>query len=154
MRKKYVLLSLLLSGCFSGGNSSLGDDGVSQHVIPVFKQKQKIALLQRKLMIAEKGQTKAEEEVARLNKELCRAQLALIDRQIESFEKQMQKARGSPLGIQSLVGEGSTLFLQEREILHEMMQQGPSPSAFEAQVVLDRILQMITDLRNVDNQTL
>jgi septal ring factor EnvC (AmiA/AmiB activator) len=95
------------------------------------KQKQKIALLEKKLEVAAKEQQKALTEVERLAAEVNEAKLALIRRQIDRFE---EKHPAAP-----------ALFLEEREALYQMIQEGPSPAALEAQAELDRILRIITE---------
>ncbi len=106
------------------------------------KQKQKIGWLQKKLEIAERERAKIEAEVEKLNEEIQQAQLALIRKQLDESEKQIHK---NPQNYLGLLKDG-TLFSQERESLHQLIQEGPSPWAFEAQVELDRILRMITEL--------
>lgn len=95
------------------------------------KQRQKIAYLQKKLESAEKEQKKVQSEVEKLASEIDAAQIALIRRQVDDYESQESR--------------DVHLFLEEREALYRMIQTGPSPTAFEAQVELDRILRVITD---------
>ncbi len=119
------LIPLLLTSCFTTNEFT-----VAQGPNPK-KQKQKIAYLQKKLESAEKEQKKVQSEVERLAAEIDAAEIALIRRQVDEYEKR---------GDRSL-----NLFLEEREALYRMIQSGPSPTAFEAQVELDRILRVITD---------
>ncbi len=126
MKSIYLLVLLFLSCCFSSH-----EQFVVQNISPK-KQKQKIANLQKKLQIAEKEQKKLESDVERLAREIDEAQIALIRRQLDDYEMRNDKI--------------SKLFVEEREALYRMIQSGPSPSAFEAQVELDRILRMITEL--------
>ncbi len=100
------------------------------------KQKQKIALLQKKLEIAEREHEKVQSEVERLALEIERAQISLIRRQLDKYEQSSEKP--------------SSLFLDERDALYRIIQTGPSPSSFEAQVELDRILRLITALSDED----
>ena len=147
MKTLLTLALFFLTSCAM--NSPLGDDTSVVQAVPAVKQKQKIALLQKKLEHAEKEQKRAEEEVERLNDEVHEAQLVLVRKQVASAEEQIKKLQSDPRKYAQLIQlEASTLFLKEREMLHELIQTGPSPSAFEAQVVLDRILGMITELSN------
>lgn len=124
---RYLTLALLfLSSCFTAGEPLLVQ-GPSPK-----KQKQKIAVLQKRLESAEKEQKKIETDVERLSTEINEAELALIRRQLDDHERRAEKA--------------PTLFMEEREALYRMIESGPSPAAFEAQVELDRILRLITEL--------
>lgn len=96
------------------------------------KQKQRITTLQKKLEAAEQERRKAQSEVERLAFEIDQAQLALIRKQVDKYEQKKEKT--------------PSLFLEEREELYRMIQTGPSPASFEAQVELDRILRIITAL--------
>lgn len=146
--KAFALSLLLLTGCFLHQTATSG--GVDQlivHASSVPRQKQKIALLHKKLASAEKSQQKANEEVETLQKEVNKAEISLILALVDSYEQQMRKFQLDPHKYAHLLQiESSTLFLRERETLHHMIQSGPSPSSFEAQVVLDRILRVITEL--------
>jgi septal ring factor EnvC (AmiA/AmiB activator) len=113
------------------------------------RQRQKISALEKKLEAAEKEQQKIQEEVEQLRREMHTAQLNLIQRQIDDFMREMEKYRNSPEALLSkLPHDATALFVSERELLYKMIQNGPSPSSFEAQVILDRILEMITQLSN------
>jgi len=107
--------------------------------LPPTKQKQKIALLQKKLQIAEKQQVKLKGEIERLSDEMRETELAYIRKQIDDYEDLIRKTPSKKAGF-----SGSDLFLEEREKLHRIIQRGES--VFEAQIVLDRILQLITEL--------
>lgn len=107
--------------------------------ISLSKQKQKIGFLQKKLLLAEKEEEKLRAEVERLGSEVCQAQLTLIRRQIDEYEESVRK-QGKKVDELQL----GNLFLKEREQLHRMIQSGSS--VFDAQLVLDRILQLITEL--------
>lgn len=124
--KKIFIVLFVLTSCF-GGNELAVVHGPSAK-----KQKQKIAVLQKKLESAEKTQKKVEDEVEKLASAINEVQLALIRRQIDDYERKENKV--------------PNLFLEEREVLYRMIQGGPSPSAFDAQVELDRILRIITEL--------
>jgi t-SNARE complex subunit (syntaxin) len=118
------LLLLLLAGCVH-----LQDTTVA--TLSAKKQRQKIASLQKKLNIAEKEQRAAQSEVDKLLIEIEEAQVALIRRQIDDYEKRAEKQ--------------FPIFLEEREALYQIIQAGPGPAAFQAQAELDRILRLITD---------
>ncbi len=124
MKLSFFVL-LLLTACFSTNESAL-----VQSLSPK-KQKQKIAFLQKKLQSVEKERNKVQSEVEKLASEIDAAQISLIRRQVDDYENKS--------------GSGLNLFLAEREALYRMIQTGPSPMAFEAQVELDRILRVITD---------
>ncbi len=129
--KRLILLTLaLLTSCFS-----VREQLLVQGPSPK-KQKQKIAVLEKKLESAEKEQKKIETDVERLSLEIDEAKLALIRRQLDDHERSGMK--------------DSSLFMEEREALYRMIESGPSPSAFEAQVELDRILRLITELSDED----
>ena len=132
--RKMIVTCLLLSSCMS----NIAFDGVQS--LSASKQKQRITFLQKKLEIAEKGLKGAQEEVEHLHSELHQSQLSLIARQIENYEQHIRQVGPSRLSEEKIAP-----FLKEREILQQMMENGPSPEAFEAQVVLDRILRMITE---------
>src|SRR5258708_1250414 len=106
--KKILVLILFLTSCYTSDNSV-----VVQAPSPK-KQKQKIVHLQKKLELAEKEQKKTEREIDRISAEICKAKLNLIRKQLDDFEKK------DPHGV-----EPSTLFLTERESLHEIIQDGP-----------------------------
>ncbi len=124
MNRFYYLAFILLTACFE-----VPDLAVVQGSHPK-KQKYKINQLQKKLEVAEKEEKKAKEEVEKLSSEIFEAKLALIRKQIDFYEKKKTK--------------GTSLFLEERETLYQMIQLGPLSSALQAQFELDRILHLIT----------
>lgn len=142
-KRAAIFSLLLLSACFSSGDSGqIVFQKGSQS-----KQKQKIGWLEKQKEIAEKNKKNAEEEVERLATEIHQAKLTLIRKLIDQYEIQIADFLSQPQKNARLFQlEISHLFLEEREILHQIIQEGPSPSAFEAQVELDRILRMITEL--------
>lgn len=123
---RYTLIPVIsvLSACF-GGNEQLLVQGPNAK-----KQRQKISNLQKKLEVAAKEKEKAITEVERLQNEIDEAKLALIRKQIDDYEKRKEK----------------NVFVEEREVLYRLIQSGESSKAFEAQVELDRILRVITEL--------
>lgn len=152
MRKIGIFICALLSSCMTDSSFHLREGADVVQTMSVTKQKQRISLLQKKLEYAERGLKEAQNEVDSLNTELHESQLSLIAKQIENYEQQLRKSLENP--SRKLAGriqeERSTPFLRERELLQQMMENGPSPQAFEAQVVLDRILRMITELKDVE----
>ena len=145
MRWSLPLFFLLFSAC-----AAISDEPEAlAHSAPAKKQKQKISNLKKKLGDAEKEKKKAEEEVEVLREEVYDAELAYIRGQVDSCEEALATLRVKPEKYsQFLAKEHSTLLLKEREMLHEVIQQGPSPSALEAQLMLERIQRLITDLAN------
>ena len=143
---KYILISFVMfTSCFLNHMPTSAGDQPVVLAAPPTKKKHKIESLQKKLEAAENEQKKAGEEVARLRKEVSEAQLALIRKHVESYEQQIQKLQTDPQKYAQLLQiESSALFLKERETLHSMIQS--DASSFEAQVVLDRILRMITEI--------
>lgn len=116
---------------------------------PAKKQKQKISNLKKKLTDAEKEMRKAEEEVEILREEVYDAELTYIRTQIDSYEQAVADLRIKPEKYsQFLAKEHATLLLKEREMLHEVIQQGPGPCALDAQLMLERIQRLITELAN------
>ena len=135
MKKLFIAFVLFSTSC---SHSSLIMDSYGS-LLTQKRQKQKIIVLQKKLETAEKQQTKIVDEVALLKEEIFQAELALIRTAVEGCEHRLashQTERNS---------ESNGLFLEEREMLHRMIQAGSSPASFEAQVVLDQILRIITN---------
>ncbi len=139
---KISFILLLLTSC--SGFMSFGDGQPIVKELSSKKQKQKIEQLEKKREIAQKSQRNAEEEITHLNKEIHQAQLALIRKRVDEIEKQIQQIESDPQKYAYLLQmEISALFLQERELLHKMIQK--EPSSLEAQMELDRILRVITE---------
>lgn len=124
--KAIFFTTVLLSAC-------AGPHIASNELSPR-KQKQRIALLQKKLDVAQEDSEKAHRHVSQLEGELRAAKLSLIRKQLGEYEKKQR-----PL-------EASSLFAKERELLHELIQGGSASLAREAQDLLDRILRLITEL--------
>lgn len=136
-----ILILLSLTSCWQLENFS---EPMLVHGPSLKKQKQKVSVLQKKLEKALREQEKLEEEVALLQTEILQAQLGVIRNKLDATERRMRPWQTEqPKDLQA---EASTLFLAERELLHQIIQGGPSPEAFEAQVELDRILRLITEL--------
>lgn len=144
---KCLIPLLFLTSCFS-----LVDEPPLVQSAPVRKQKHQIALLQKKLATAEASQKKAVAEVEKIQEEIWQTQLALIRKQVDRYEKQLEEARHNPQKWASLASADPTaLFFSEREELHQIIRTGPSPAAFDAQFELDRILRLITQLSDESN---
>ena len=140
MRSLFFLL--FLTGCTL---PSAGSDLLVK--LSPTKQKQKIAFLQKKLDFAEKEQKKVAEEIDFLHEEIKQAELAFVRRIVFETEEKLRKFEENPLNRSKFTeSQISHLFLEEREILHRMIQAGPTPASLEAQGVLDQILRLITSL--------
>lgn len=122
------MVFLILASC----TPHLNDMPVAS--LPVKRQKQKLMVLEKKLESAEKQQVKIAKEVEHLQDEIQEVELAIVRKMIADCES--GKQRSLP----------ANLFLAERETLHRLIQTGPSRTSFEAQVVLDQILRMITNM--------
>lgn len=129
----YISYFFLFLSC----TTSSVDAGLSD--LSITKQRQRVTLLQKKLQMAEKEQKKIDMEVESLGEEIALAKLTLISKVVDEFEEGVrqnpQKWRG---------GQTGNLLLKERESLYELIQT--SSYSFEAQMVLDKILQLITEL--------
>lgn len=143
MKILFLFLFCLAVSC----SRSSGEGQEILHAVNGTKQKQKIGWLKKKLEIAERSRKQIETELDNLTVEIHQATLALIRKQLDSYEKQLAELLADPQKSALLKQvEVGRLFLQEREALHEIIQDGPSSAAFEAQTELDRILRMITQL--------
>jgi hypothetical protein len=106
------------------------------------KQKQKVVFLQKKLIAAEREFLREQEEVEALRSALCDAQLSLIESELERLE---DRWRSNPAQLTcALFCDAPTLLFEEREQLYRIIQAGPDVP--RAQNLLDRILQMITQV--------
>jgi hypothetical protein len=144
-----LLLLCLFASCSRGS----GEGQEILHSLNATKQKQKIGWLKKKLEIAERGRQQIEVELENLTVEIHQATLSLIRKQLDGYEKQLAELLASPQRSAQLKHtEIGRLFLQEREALHEIIQDGPSAAAFDAQTELDRILRMITQLSEKKEQ--
>lgn len=128
MMRKVVFLCvscLFFVGCFE-----TSDFGILQ-ALNERRQKQRIVSLEKKLNRIETLEREATLEKEELITEIDRAKIALIRGRIDGFEKKNEAA--------------SSLFIDEREILYDLIQSGPSPSSFEAQIELDRMLRIMAE---------
>jgi hypothetical protein len=140
----FCFFSLLsLSGCFSSSDR-FGQEQPIVSTPRVRKESQKITNLQKKLELALQAEKRAKSEVERLDLEIHQTELALIRKCVDEYQKQISHFQMEPQKLAQL--EASGLFSKERETLHKIIQDGPTPSSFEAQVELDRILRMITEI--------
>ncbi|MES2272608.1 MAG: hypothetical protein V4487_00250 [Chlamydiota bacterium] len=138
----YLLGMIFLTGCFSKSDPSSNEQAIVS-APRVRKDNQKIANLQKKLELALQIEKRAKSEVERLDLEIHQAELALIRKCVDEYQKQIT----DPKKFHYLAHlEASGLFTKERETLHKIIQDGPSSSSFEAQMELDRILRMITEI--------
>jgi Tfp pilus assembly protein PilN len=139
---KSIIFLLLITGCMLPPSGS----EILVKLSPT-KQKQKIAFLQKKLQLAEKDQKKIAEVVDFLHEEIKKAELAFVRRIVSETEEKLRKFEENPLYRSKFTeNEISNLFLEEREILHRIIQAPLTPASLEAQGLLDQILRLITSL--------
>lgn len=106
------------------------------------KQKQKVLFLQKKLLVAEREFLREQEDLEALRNALCDAQLSLIESELERLENRW---RSDPAELTSaFFCDAPLLLFEEREQLYRIIQAGPDVP--RAQNLLDRILQMITQV--------
>ena len=125
---KRSLLLFLLTSCAA--------PQLADRDLPPRKQKQRIAALQKKVEAAQAEEQKVKKELTVLNEEIQFAQLSLIRKQIEDYEKKMPG--------QGRIADPAGLFFKERELLHSIIQNGPYSARHTAEALLDRILRIIT----------
>lgn len=130
-----ILVLLFCSSCGMRSSSNIEDLSITKH-------KQRIILLQKKLHLAEKEEKKIKEKMERLSHEMRETELAYIRRRIDDYEELIQKTPSKKADFES-----ASFFLKEREKLCKMIQA--SEASPEAQVVLDRILQLMMELDDV-----
>src|SRR5690606_6929270 len=139
--KLVLALAILLSSC------SVCDQMIANHSflsVPDRKQKQKVVVLQKKLELAERTLSKNQLEVEDLRGLLYDAQLDSIESRVTILERRWQV---DPMALsQALYQETARLFLEEREILYQILQAGVS--IHRAQSLIDRILQLITQIND------
>ncbi len=105
--------------------------------------------LQRKLDAAEGEKRRALVQVDSIQSEIQEAQIALVEKRVDLYEKQFAKLAKDPEKYgEFLQTEASFLFLKEREMLHEMIRSDSPTVSFEAQQILNRILRLITELND------
>lgn len=138
---KFLFLLLLFSSC------AVRDQMIASHTFlsgSDRKQKQKVIVLQKKLEMAERSLAKSKADVEDLRGLLYDAQLDSIETRLEVLEQRWQI---DPVALsQALYQETARLFLEEREILYRILQAGVS--VHRAQSLIDRILQLITQIND------
>ena len=112
------------------------------------KHKHKAALLQKKLAAAERKLQETQEETQRIRSALCEAELNAIEIDLEHLEKKWQTNPEQLLA--TLQQEAPHLFLEERQMLHTIIDL--DESSLRAQLLLDRFLQLITQLSETSNR--
>lgn len=148
MKKVLSCFLLFATSCYL---PDAGEDFYSKGLSPQ-RQKQKIMALQKKLETAEKEEKKAKELVEKLRSEIEEAELSFVRKGIRSMESFLARLQNDPQGaIKRAQIDVSMLFLQEREILHRLIESGPTPAALEAQGLLDQVLRIITNLSDDAN---
>lgn len=136
---KFLLLLPLLSACTVTQQIATQTGFQSQ---AERKQKQRVILLQKKLLARERDLLEEKKEVESLHYQLHDAELDLIEMQLEHFEEKWQS---DPARLVQLLRKSNLdLFIEEREVLYRCIQTGPSVP--RAQFLLDRILQLITQV--------
>lgn len=148
MKTLIVCMGIFLGGCSSGGIFDVDVSHCFTQNLSTSKQKQRIAYLEKKLEIAERDLQKTQDEVDLIQIELSRSQLALIEKQIDQYEKEQKEGPGFLSKNTLFQKEQLSPFLKEREVLQKMLENGPSPESFEAQSVLDKLLRVITESKN------
>lgn len=125
---------LLLSSCSLG----VPLEERAPPILSVAKQKQKVSILEKKLLTAERQKEKADRHCEELQEALQEAQLVLIRTQLARYQKEFDK-KGKE--------EDLFAFEEERKALHHLVSHGALKHSREAQEILDRILEIITDRR-------
>lgn len=147
MKKKILnqlgLLAFLVIGTACSQKHEASTQSVVHYQVDP-KLKQKAVTLQKKLGRAERTLSEDQQSIDRLRHQLCEAELNFIESKLENLEKKW-KVDPQRL-IQSARAHVSNLFIEEREVLIRIIQRGPETS--RAQVLLDRILQLITEMSN------
>lgn len=120
-----IIGCFFFTGCMNHG-FHIGESQSVVQSLPITKQKQRLAILQKKLETAQRNLKLAAEVVDDLESEIHQSRLTMIEKQLESGQKFSKNS-----------------FIKEKEILQQIVENGPSPEAFEARSVLDRIQKMI-----------
>ena len=146
---KSCLLAAGFVMCFSCGVKQQTSLQSVFHPQGDVKLKQKAVLLQKKLDKAQRTLSEDEKAIGRLRTQLCEAELNAIESKLEIFESQW---RTNPQRlIKGLRAEFSKLFLDEREALSRIIHGGTDVR--RAQALLDRVLQLITQLSDSESLT-
>jgi hypothetical protein len=120
---RWLLLLLLLGGCVHTTPIA--------HTLSPKKQKQRIHILEKKLEGAKQELRKAQDAVEEIEMELEGAQIALVKRSLDEYEKKHPKQ--------------TELFVEEKEVLYRLIREGPNPGSFAAQAELDRLQRLSTE---------
>lgn len=125
--KKIFILFALLTSCvtLTDGERFLG----------AAKQKQRVNFLQKKLDAAEIEKNDMEERIVQMQEELWATELEVVKRQVDKGMRRIPKN-----------ADVAALFWEERETLYRLTRNASPSVAFEAEVELDRILRLITEL--------
>lgn len=137
------LVGILFCSSCTVSESMIGQNSFLTHVNR--KQKQKVIVLQKKLEQAERSLERELSEVENLRSLLCDAQLDSIELELEKLESRWQLDPQSLAN--SLQSNGEHLFFSERELLYQILQANLSP--YRAQNLLDRLLQLITQINDL-----
>ena len=92
MKILFLFLFCLAVSC----SRSSGEGQEILHAVNGTKQKQKIGWLKKKLEIAERSRKQIETELDNLTVEIHQATLALIRKQLDSYEKQLAELLADP----------------------------------------------------------
>lgn len=103
------------------------------------KQKQRIASLEKRIAQAEEEWNKKGLEVELLKAEKKRTEILMIRSKVEQYEEELRAFREGRGKLRKEIS-----FFEERETLHRLVQEGPSPTSYEAQLLLDQLLRIIT----------
>jgi len=139
---RYFFLWCLLAGCSLQNRQAEEAQPIVRQLSEV-KQKQRLVFLQKKLQSAEQAELQAELWVKQLKKEIQIAKLALIRKQVDDYERQLENRETGSLKEDLFMKNKETLFMKEREELYALIQSDADPNAV---ALLDRILRLITEL--------
>ena len=144
MRFLFLVYIFLLS-C----NSHFQDDVVYVRDLPPKKQKQRIAVLRKKLDLAVREKLEADDNVEFLRTQLYYTEIAWVQGVIDGFDVEVQKSDQTYSQVaKNLRIDLERPFLEEREVLYRIVKSGPSPASLEAQKVLDHLLTIVTRLND------
>lgn len=105
------------------------------------KEEEKLFLLKARLEQEQILLEKKKIYIEKLEKQIHHIEITRIEKTIEEWEKRISSYSSLPPSFQK---EGASLFLKERKILTDMLQQAPTDT--HAHALLDRILRLITSL--------
>jgi len=130
---KSILLALLFTSCthLPVSNALVSHNGK--------KQKQRIAAIEKKIGQIEEDLSQKGKEIEILRKEKKKAELEFIKDKVEQHEEELRSFREGRGKVRKEIS-----FAEEREVLHQLIQDGPSPTSYEARLLLDQLLRIIT----------